>query len=174
MKTRCPACGATASLEVLIAHDAASHAIGNAFKLSGQLGKHLLQYLGLFRSGTRELSFDRVSKILQEILPDLEREQIKRDGVTYPAHAAVWIFGIEQALKARDDGRLTLPLKSHGWLYAVMATFQADKHVNAPQVYQPPKVNQDVGLAGSGFERFPNMKVDPAIQAQLDKLKNLP
>ena len=38
MRTRCPGCGATLSLDALIAHDGAREALTVAFKLSGQLG----------------------------------------------------------------------------------------------------------------------------------------
>ena len=31
---------------------------------------------------------------------------------------------VEQALAARDAGRLTLPLKSHGWLYEVISNWR--------------------------------------------------
>lgn len=34
------------------------------------------------------------------------------------------MWAIEQALAARDAGRLTLPLKSHGWLYEVISNWR--------------------------------------------------
>ncbi|MCS5517658.1 hypothetical protein NWF32_31135 [Pseudomonas qingdaonensis] len=42
MRTRCPNCGTTLSLDALIAHDGAREALGIAFKMSGPLG-HALQ-----------------------------------------------------------------------------------------------------------------------------------
>lgn len=41
----------------------------------------------------------------------------------YPAPPAAWLYGFQTALEARDTGRLKLPLKSHGWLYEVMAAW---------------------------------------------------
>ena len=128
MKTRCPSCGSTASLDALIGHDAASNALNVTFKISGKLGRALVQYLGLFRSGTRELSFDRVAKLLTEIQPDIERQAITRDRIDYPAPAAAWIFAIEQTIHARDIGKLGLPLKTHGFLYAIITQYKPEAY----------------------------------------------
>ena len=68
MRTRCPSCGATLSLDALIAHDAAREALAAAFKLSGQLGSALVRYLALFRPESRELTMDRVARKVQSIL----------------------------------------------------------------------------------------------------------
>jgi hypothetical protein len=128
VKTRCPACGSTNSLDSLMAHQDASGAIAATFKLNGKLGRALVMYLGLFRSGTRELSFDRVSKLLTEIQPDIERQAITRDRIEYPAPAAAWIYAIEQTIHARDTGKLVLPLKTHGFLYTIITQFRPEMH----------------------------------------------
>lgn len=52
------------------------------FKLSGQLGSALIRYLALFRPETRELTMDRVAKLLGEVLPDLQAQRISRNGRT--------------------------------------------------------------------------------------------
>ncbi len=128
MRTRCPSCGATNSLDALMAHQDASGALAAAFKLNGKLGRALVMYLGLFRSSTRELSFDRVSKLLTEIQPDIERQAITRDRIEYQAPAAAWIYAIEQTIHARDTGKLVLPLKTHGFLYTVIIQFRPEMH----------------------------------------------
>ena len=124
MRTRCPSCGATLSLDALIAHDAAREALAAAFKLSGQLGSALVRYLALFRPETRELTMDRVGRLLGEILPDIQAQRISRDGQVFEAPADAWIWAIEQSLAARDAGRLKTPLKSHGWLYEVISNWR--------------------------------------------------
>ncbi len=80
MRTRCPSCGATLSLDALIAHDAAREALAAAFKLSGQLGSALVRYLALFRPESRELTMDRVARLVGDLLPDLQAQQISRNG----------------------------------------------------------------------------------------------
>ncbi|MHA6913030.1 hypothetical protein ACQUJO_07830 [Ralstonia pseudosolanacearum] len=124
MRTRCPSCGATLSLDALIAHDAAREALAASFKLSGPLGSALIRYLALFRPETRELTMDRVAKLLGELLPDLHAQRINRHGHMHDAPVEAWVWAIEQALSARDAGRLTLPLKGHGWLYEVISSWQ--------------------------------------------------
>ena len=124
MRTRCPSCGATLSLDALIAHDAAREALAAAFKLSGQLGSALVRYLALFRPETRELTMDRVGRLLGEILPDIQAQRISRDGQVFEAPADAWVWAIEQSLAARDAGRLKTPLKSHGWLYEVISNWR--------------------------------------------------
>ncbi len=143
MRTRCPNCGTTLSLDALIAHDGARDALGVAFKLSGSLGHALVRYLGLFRPETRELTMDRVAKLLAELLPDLQAQRIERGGQVFEAPPECWAWAIEQALVARDAGRLVTPLKGHGWLYQVMTQYQAQAvaPVLAPEVRQPPRLS---------------------------------
>ncbi|PTU01963.1 hypothetical protein DBR45_14780 [Pseudomonas sp. HMWF031] len=124
MRTRCPNCGTTLSLDALIAHDGAREALGIAFKMSGPLGNALVRYLGLFRPEARELTLDRVAKLLGELLPDVQAQRIERSGQVFEAPPECWLWAIDQALTARESGRLTTPLKGHGWLYQVMTQYQ--------------------------------------------------
>ncbi len=147
MRTRCPNCGTTLSLDALIAHDGAREALGVAFKLSGPLGNALIRYLGLFRPESRELTMDRVAKLLAELLPDLQAQRIERGGQVFEAPPACWAWAIEQALAAREAGRLVTPLKGHGWLYQVMTQYQ-------PQASTAVTVREDA----------PRLPVRPASQ----------
>lgn len=124
MRTRCPNCGTTLSLDALIAHDGAREALGIAFKMSGPLGNALVRYLGLFRPEARELTLDRVAKLLGELLPDVQAQRIERSGQVFEAPPECWLWAIDQALTARESGRLATPLKGHGWLYQVMTQYQ--------------------------------------------------
>lgn len=124
MRTRCPSCGATLSLDALIAHDGAREALTAAFTLSGALGSALVRYLALFRPESRELTMGRVARLVGDLLPDLQAQQISRNGQVHDAPLEAWVWAIEQALAARDAGRLTLPLKSHGWLYEVISNWR--------------------------------------------------
>ncbi|ATB63761.1 hypothetical protein [Pseudomonas mosselii] len=142
MRTRCPNCGTTLSLDALIAHDGAREALGIAFKLSGSLGNALVRYLGLFRPETRELTMDRVAKLLAELLPDVQSQRIERGGQVFSAPPECWAWAIDQALSARETGRLATPLKGHGWLYQVMTQYQpqAAAGVLAPVPAQAPRL----------------------------------
>lgn len=124
MRTRCPSCGATLSLDALVAHEGAREALATAFKLSGTVGAALVRYLSLFRPEARELTMDRVGKLLAEVLPDIQAGRIMRNGQVYEAPQEAWVWAIEQGLAARDAGRLKTPLKGHGWLYEVIANYR--------------------------------------------------
>jgi hypothetical protein len=126
-------------LDALIAHDGARDALGVAFKVSGQLGNALIRYVGMFRPETRELTMDRVGKILNELLPDLQAQRIERNGAVFNAPVACWVWAVEQAVSARDAGRLVTPLKGHGWLYQVMTQWQGETTAVLLPEATPPK-----------------------------------
>ncbi|OAM19485.1 hypothetical protein A7P84_04040 [Eikenella corrodens] len=121
MKTRCPCCGATASLEVLITHDEARSLMVALAGISDELAKAALRYLGLFRPGERDLSWARAAKLLGELVPLIQAGEITRKRQSYPAPREAWIWAFNRVLDARDNGRLSTPLKSHGYLYEIIA-----------------------------------------------------
>lgn len=126
MKTRCPCCGTTLSLDALIAHDDAREALSAVFKLAlgDEFSKSLLRYLGLFRPADKELTMQRVSKLLNEILPDIQAQRITRNRQVFEAPKEAWLFAFNQAINARDAGKLITPLKTHGWLYEVISQYK--------------------------------------------------
>lgn len=121
MKARCLVCGAVASLDLLVAHDDARAALLAAFGISEAMGAALLRYLGLWRPAERELSLRRVAVLLGELLPALHAQRIERDRREWPAPPPLWIAAIDQMLSLRQQGKLHLPLTSHGYLFEVMA-----------------------------------------------------
>ncbi len=116
MKTKCPACGAVFSLDVLINHEGAREAVLTALQFPAPIGKLLIQYLGLFRPAARDLSFERVNTILSELLPAVRDNRFERNGRAWIVPKECWSEAIQQMLALRDAGKLQLPLKSHGYL----------------------------------------------------------
>lgn len=108
----------------VIAHDGAREALSQLFKLNGELGKSLVRYLALFRPESRDLSLDRVAKLLSEVLPDVHSGRISRNGQMHDAPLPAWILALEQAIQARDQAHLITPLKSHGYLYEVLSSWR--------------------------------------------------
>lgn len=119
MQLNCPACGATFSLDAIIGHEGAREAVLVALQLPAPLGKTLIQYVGLFRPAQRALSMDRLAKLLNELLPMISKAQIERNGSIYSAPIDYWRNAMETMLASRD--KLTLPLKSHGYLLEIIA-----------------------------------------------------
>lgn len=119
MRLSCPACGAAASLDVLLGHEGARDAVMVALKLPAPLGKLLIQYVGLFRPASRQLSMDRLASLLGDLLPMVDAAKIERSGRIWVAPIDNWKLAIEEILAKRD--KLTLPLKSHGYLLEILA-----------------------------------------------------
>lgn len=123
MKLKCPACGAVASLDVLLSHDGARDAVLAAGQLPPPLAKLVFQYLGLFRPAKRELSFDRLATLLSELVEPISQHQVQRHGRIWPATDEMWSTALADMLTKRDAGKLDLPLKSHGYLFEVVASY---------------------------------------------------
>ncbi|MGA8147798.1 MAG: hypothetical protein WB870_09530 [Gallionellaceae bacterium] len=121
MKTSCPSCGAAFSLDALIGVEGARDAVVAALAIPAPLGKLLVQYLALFRPAQRNLSFDRVAALLNELLPLIAAATIERNGRTWSAPQDYWKQALEEMIAKRD--KLTLPLKSHGYLLEIIAGF---------------------------------------------------
>lgn len=109
------------TIDVLIAHEGARAAVLAALQLPAPLGKLLVQYLAMFRPPKRQLSWERVSTILEELRAPIAGAQIERHGRVWPAPQEYWRAALEQMVQLRDQKKLQLPLKSHGYLLEVIA-----------------------------------------------------
>lgn len=118
MRVVCQTCGSCNSLDTLVPNVDAREAIAEIAEISGPLASALLRYLGLFRPAQRQLSFGRVATLLAELKPMILEARIHRNGRAYAAPRDVWIEAIDHMLASRD--RLTLPLKSHGYLLEII------------------------------------------------------
>ena len=117
MRLTGPCCGAQNSLEALLNDAAARQAVAAALALPG-LGDRLVRYLGLFRAPKHGLTWDRAARLLEELNTALAAGQITRHGQDWPAPLDYWKSALDQVLDARPS--LTLPLKTHGYLYEVV------------------------------------------------------
>ncbi|MEI7456572.1 MAG: hypothetical protein WCK93_07570 [Nitrosomonadales bacterium] len=118
MKLSCAACGAVASLDVLIGHEGARDAVMAAMAMPAPIGKIMVQYVGLFRPAKRNLSMDRLASLISELLPMITDAKIERNGRIYSAPYDYWKMAMEDMLIKRD--KLTLPLKNHGYLFSII------------------------------------------------------
>lgn len=137
MKTRCPCCGAENSLDALVSHEEAREAMLAVMNIGGEMAKLAVQYLGLFRPQQTTLTWSRMAKLLNELLPDIQRGAINRDRVEYPAPAEAWIYGLREVLVRRQT--LKLPLKSHGYLYEIISAWQGQGLAQMPSEQMPPE-----------------------------------
>nr|DAQ54865.1 MAG TPA: zinc-ribbon domain protein [Caudoviricetes sp.] len=121
MICRCPNCGAANSLDSLVSDAEAAEVLKILLELDADIGKAAIRYIGLFRPAKSQLSWARTAKLLNELLPMIKAQEAARDGVCFPAPTEAWIHGFNETVNARDQGRLKTPLKSHGYLYEILA-----------------------------------------------------
>lgn len=166
MKITCLACGATASLDALIGHEAARSILVQALEQT-QVGKRLIRYVALFRPAQRQLSWERTASLLGELLDMVKDARIERHGRIWAAPSEVWIDAIDEILKRRDEGKLTVPLKSHGYLLEII-TGQAGKAEAAAETGKETGARgvTKIGAHAShqGFEK-PKKAVEKSSQA---------
>ena len=124
MNIKCPNCGAVHSLDSLINDAEASAVLRAVLEMDAELGKAAIRYIGLFRPAKSQLSWARTAKLLSELLPMIKAQEVIRDGVSSSAPAEAWIHGFNETVNARDQGRLKLPLKSHGYLLEIVSQWQ--------------------------------------------------
>lgn len=122
----CPVCNSELSLEHLLGHLDDEQAFARLVALSVPMAHLVVRYIGLFTPEKQRLTLRKKVRLIQQLLPDLQREAITHKGRDWPAPLANWGRAIEQMLATRSAGRLDLPMTGHGYLYAVIAGM-ADK-----------------------------------------------
>lgn len=124
---QCPTCGAEFDLSVAFAQEIDQRALARLATVSIPLGARVLQYVALFTPARQRLTAAKKIKLILQLLPDLERQAISHKGREWRAPLEAWAQAIDQMLAARDAQRLELPMKGHGYLYAILAGM-ADQH----------------------------------------------
>lgn len=124
MNIKCPNCGAVHSLDSLINDADASSVLRAVLEMDAEMGKAAIRYVGLFRPAKSQLSWARTAKLLNELMPMMKAQTAERDGVSSPAPTEAWLHGFNETVNARDQGRLKLPLKSHGYLLEIVSQWQ--------------------------------------------------
>jgi len=105
-----------------LALDAGRSALLAALAMPAPLAQLVSQYLGMFRAAGRALAFHRVERLLSDLEPMLTGGIVTRDGHDRPCSLAVWQEAFEEVIAARDNRKLRLPLKSHGYLLEIACT----------------------------------------------------
>lgn len=147
---RCPVCRNTLTLDVVFAHDGVRESIlhlVNAHPEAGRLLRPLLAYVGLFAPVKTEMRYERVAAILGEMVALIHAGTVRdAHGQEWPAPLEYWRLAFDEMIARRDAGGLKLPLKSHGYLTAIVAGMSnkaaasAERHTEA----------QRAGHAGTG------------------------
>ena len=170
MKLTCPACGAVASLDAIIAHRGARDAVQVALQMPAPLGELLVRYVALFRPKSRQLSLDRLARLLGELLPLIQAARIERRGREWPAPQEYWRSALEE-ITTRGQG-LTLPLKSHGYLLEILAGY-ADKAAAGAEAKREQAQTQTPYRATQEAGRIDKQPREPMPEQAKDILRGL-
>lgn len=121
MNLTCPCCHAKYPLEASLDGEAAGE-LQLLIAKAGPLARPLIAYLGLFRSKTRALSFDRAVRLGSEVL----------ELATDPRGLAVALSETVEAIRAKRDQGQVKPLTNHNYLKRVLESV-ADRPEIIPQ-----------------------------------------
>lgn len=121
MKLVCPDCGLQGSAGAFTADASARQFMARLAQLPGPLAEPALRYLALFRPARRALAWSRAVKLLEELAEHIHYGP-RRRGRAWHATTEIWEAAFEVVLNARDNGKLRLPMKSHGYLLEVVVT----------------------------------------------------
>ncbi len=163
---RCPVCRNALTLDVVFAHDGVRDAILhliNASPDAGRLLRPMLGYVGLFAPVKTEMRYERVAALLGELVPMIHAGTVRdANGQTWPAPLDYWRQALEEMMAKRDAGEaggLKLPLKSHGYLTAIVAGMSNKASASAERRTEA----QRAGHAGAGT---PVARMQPVTVAE--------
>jgi len=145
----CPNCRVSASLDVFLNDDsvrAALDAVIDAHPAGDTLIKPMLRYIGLFAPSKSRMAYGRIAALTAELTPAMRAAQISRNGRVWPAPQAYWQSAFQTVLDAAHAGKLTLPLKSHGYLFEVIARMSSRQEAQT----EAKREQQRAGHAGAG------------------------
>lgn len=120
----CPVCGAEESLDALllrmIADEEARALIYVVITLSFPLGSDVVRYLRLHTPTSQKLRMSTISKVLAELVPDVQRTAIEHKGRIWAVSPESWRAAFRVIFDAAERGTLSLPLRGNGYLYGVL------------------------------------------------------
>ena len=146
MKLICPCCHAITSLESHIQDEAARDLLALRGEVAAVAWPHLVAYIGLFRSPSRALAWDRALRLAREVL----------EIPAAPNALATALAETVEAMRQKRTGGSAKPLANHNYLLRVLET------VNS----QSPMVNgQNTNDQGQMTNNMPKGKRAQAVAA---------
>lgn len=149
----CPGCGAELSVEQLFSQSVDHRAFAHLAAISIPVGTRVLAYVGLFAPARNRLSIARKVRLIEQLLPDLQRQAITHSGRDWEVPLAAWALAIDGMLAQRD--KLRLPLTGHGYLYAVLQGMADKVERGDEQQTERDRRGPGRGQAGAGFGAAP-------------------
>lgn len=115
----CPACGFKSPIETFAADRDARHFAALMGRVPPPLADLTLRYISLFAPAKHAMTFSKGRAVLEPLVAMIEAGRITRARREWPVSLAQWEAGLQHMVESRS--KLTLPLKSHGYLLEVLA-----------------------------------------------------
>ncbi len=160
MKLACPNCQSQFELAAAIELAAGRGALYQALSLSGELGRLMAHYIGMFRPAKRALSNDRAERLLSAIVPQISGQFVLRRGEEYAAPTVLWINALQSMCELRDAGKLAMPLKSHGYLLEIVAAQASQGTAKAEREMETAMRTGDRNAAAALRAKFQERQAD--------------
>lgn len=120
----CVTCGAEESLDALLLRmiddDTVRRLIADVVTTSLPLGGLVVRYLRLHKPPKQKLRMAVVAKLLGELVPDMQRAVIERNGRGWAVSADDWKGAFQAVFDAVNRGTLRQPVQGNGYLYSVL------------------------------------------------------
>lgn len=120
----CPTCGAEESIESVIFRviddEEVRGLVNDVLQRSFALGGTLIRYVRLFKPPKHQLNWVRVRKALAELVPDIQRGSIERNGSIVAVSTDLWLAAFNATFEGTAKGTLRLPLAHNGYLYGAL------------------------------------------------------
>ncbi|WIX31227.1 hypothetical protein QO259_10310 [Salinicola sp. JS01] len=131
MDIRCPCCHATFLLEHVAEDEALREMMALLTKLTPDVARPLVSYVGLFRGKTRATAYERQLRLMREVLGLADDTTLVGTALSET---------VEAIRGKRDAGEDTRPLKNHNYLKRVVESLRAR---GAGSVQSSPKVERE-------------------------------
>ena len=115
MRIRCPCCHAEYSIEQAVEDEAARELMGLLSDLPREVSRPLASYLGLWRSKSRALAWERALRIAREAL------ELHADTAALGAALSETV----EAMRQKQDAGGWRPLQNHNYLKRVLESVAA-------------------------------------------------
>lgn len=123
LELTCPVCCVASPLEGFIQLEDQGRAVMIALGLPASIRDAVVRYMRLFNPPGRKGAISKTLRLLTELEQPIRDNRVSRRGNDYVAPTELWRESMEDIVeRARQPGStLTLPLKSHGYLFEVVA-----------------------------------------------------
>ena len=165
----CPYCHREVPMALLFLSEEAQRTFTRLVMKSVPLGNRVMRYVTLFTPPKTRLTQAKQLKLIEQLLPDLERGAITMNGTEVAAPVALWSLAFERLFAVADNGRLTLPLRGHGYLYSTLQDLaQAEAEKQTEQARRAPAQHSTVQVRGQAKSIGEGLQVmyggkDPAL-----------